>query len=32
MSIIDRTDDIINKLQNTNNTLDSIMQKLLLFE
>jgi hypothetical protein len=32
MSTLERTNEITNKLQNTNNTLESIMHKLLLFE
>jgi hypothetical protein len=32
MSSLERTNEITNKLQNTNNTLESIMNKLLLFE
>ena len=32
MSTLERTNETINKLQNTNNTLESIKNKLLLFE
>lgn len=32
MSTLERTNEITNKLQNTNNTVESIMNKLLLFE
>jgi len=32
MSALERTNEITKKLQNTNNTVESIMNKLLLFE